>query len=67
MKTYAWSVHDQTGQMIRSANTIVETNHMEEEPEGIPETLEITNVIENIQKKENLDISHYHEFRLKEV
>lgn len=78
MKTYKWSVHDKSGKEVRSGETTVETNNIEnyvmvecqaceEEWDFEYDTKESTNVIQNIQDKEGIDFSHYHEFRVKEV
>ena len=55
MKTYIWSVHDTDGTMMQHGEIVLETEDS------------IVDIIENIEIKFSINISHYHEFRLKQV
>jgi hypothetical protein len=54
MKIYIWSVHDKEGTMMHHGEITFQTDQ------------KITDVIQEIQIAFSIDISHYHEFRLKE-
>jgi hypothetical protein len=55
MKTFRWSVHDEHGHCVQSGDITIENSDKS------------ISVVKQIEEKENIDLSHYHEFRIKQI
>ena len=55
MKTYGWAVYNADGEPLMGGQIIIEANK------------KIVDVIKEIEKKNDVKIGDFHEFRLKEI